>query len=101
MTSITYKVLADEYAFKVRVDSGHVYVVLKDGVPDDDVAFLAEYWNSDQNQNQGTSKNQVLQSTHKAIEAELKVTPHPQVSKVTQRGYRPVFGKSCWHAGHR
>lgn len=61
ITGITYKVPDDEHALKDRVENGHVYVVLKDGIPDDDVAFLAEYLNSDQNQNQGTSEMQVLQ----------------------------------------
>ncbi len=85
VTGITYAVPDDEHALRDRVERGRSYVVLKDGIPDDDASFIAEYLNSDQNQNQGTSEMQVLQSTHKVVEAELKVTPHPQVSKVTQK----------------
>ena len=85
ITGITYKVPSDEPALRDRVEVGHSFIVLKEGIPDNDATFIAEYLNSDQNQNQGTSEMQVLLATHQVVGEELKLTPHPQVSKVTQK----------------
>ena len=82
LNGIHYVVSDDEPELRDKVELGHNYLVLKDGIPDDDLVFLSEYLNSDQNQNQCTSEVSTLAATAKIVKAELKVTPHPKVSAV-------------------
>ncbi len=84
ITGITYVVPEDENELRDKVSRGHNYIVLRDDVPDDDMKFLSEYLNSDQNQNQCTSEISTLAAVDKAVKDELKVTPHPKVSKIVQ-----------------
>ncbi len=83
LSGITYIVADDEAELHDRVDRGHVYLVLKDGIPDEDLEFLSEYLNSDQNENQCTSEVSTLSQVDKVVKEELLKTPHPAVSKVT------------------
>ncbi len=84
VTNIKYVVPDDEEDLRDRVNRGHSYIVLRDDVPEDDLTFLSEYLNSDQDQNQCTSEVSSLSAVNKALLEELKVTPHPKVGKIVQ-----------------
>ena len=75
---------ADDDDLREKVQTGHHYIVLRDDIPDEDLAFVSEYLNSDQNQNQCTSEMSTLAQVLSAVEQELKNTPHPKVSAIVQ-----------------
>eukprot|EP00973_Karenia_brevis_P067294 9359410-Karenia_brevis.AAC.1 len=75
---------ADDPDLSQVVETGHVYHILKDGIPDADLEFLSEYLNSDQNGNQATSEISTLGQVDKCIAKMLEKTPHPTVSDVVK-----------------
>ena len=84
ITNLTFKVPKDDPELKDKVKTGHAYIVLRDDVPDEDLAFVSEYLNSDQNENQCTSEMSTLSQVNDEYQKELKNTPHPKVSKIVQ-----------------
>jgi hypothetical protein len=85
INGITYTLSNDEPDLVDRIQIGHPCIVLRDGIPDDDLAFLAEYLNADQNDNQGTSDMATLSAVNKVLVEELKTTPHPAIVKVISK----------------
>lgn len=84
LTKQTFVVPKDDSDLANVVESGHLYHVLRDDIPDVDMEFLSEYLNSDQNQNQCTSEISTLAQVDKIIKKELETTPHPKVSSVVR-----------------
>eukprot|EP00973_Karenia_brevis_P013108 1778600-Karenia_brevis.AAC.1 len=84
ITHMTFHVPVDDKDLADVVDSGHIYYILRDDIPDADVEFLSEYLNSDQNENQCTSEISTLAQVDRAITKELVKTPHPKVSTIVK-----------------
>lgn len=82
VNKIRYEVPKDETELAEKVASGHSYIVLREGIPDDDLKFLSEYLNSDQNDNQATSEMSTLSQVSQAVNELLAKSPHPTVSQV-------------------
>ena len=55
---------------------GHLYFLLKEGIPDEDLVFLSEFFNVDQNQNQANSEIHLMQSCHKEAVPLMIKSPH-------------------------
>eukprot|EP00973_Karenia_brevis_P025210 3477223-Karenia_brevis.AAC.1 len=84
VSKVAFVPASDDNDLRQVVDSGHVYYILKDGIPDSDMEFLSEYLNSDQNENQVTSEISTLSQVDKCIAKMLEKTPHPTVSNVVK-----------------
>ena len=82
LVNITFIVPDDEQDLKDRIEIGHPCWILRDDIPDEDMIFLSEYLNSDQNENQTTSEISTLSQVNSFVEQELEKTPHPQVAKI-------------------
>lgn len=84
ITKQSFAVPKDDNELKNVVESGHVYYIIRDDIPDEDLEFLSEYLNSDQHENQCTSEIATLSQVDRAIAQELKNTPHPKVSTIVR-----------------
>jgi hypothetical protein len=47
-------------ALKLVCQEGHLYFILREDTPDEDLRFLSDWRNADQNQNQGNSEMQLM-----------------------------------------
>ena len=67
-------------ALALVCQEGHAYLILRKDIPDDDLKFLSDWRNA--NQNQGNSEMQLMVTVNLVCKAELNTSPHVKMSSV-------------------
>ena len=76
---------ADDDRLKLVINEGHLYYILKEDTPDDDLEFLSEYLNAAQNQDQFHSEMHLQATVRQAAFRILAVKPYVRPGEIIQK----------------
>ena len=85
LTGDAFTVPADDSALGSVSQRGHRYFEIVEDIPNEDAEFLAEWENSDQNQNNVNSEAQLIKAIQSICIKEMKINVHVKLAGIVQK----------------